>query len=604
MKNTHERRKYVIIAVFIAVGIIYIIRLFLLQVLESEYRLSADNNVLRYVTQYPPRGLIYDRNGKLMVYNEAAYDLMIIPGQVKGIDTVEFCELLNIAKEDFLARLEKAKKYSYYKPSIFLEQISKEDFGYLEEKLYKFQGFYSQLRTLREYPMPIAAHILGYVGEVNQANLDKDPYYRQGDYIGKSGIEKTYESILRGHKGMNIVMVDVYNRAKGSFQEGKYDTAAISGKDIQLTIDAELQAFGELLMRNKKGSIVAIEPATGEILALVSSPAYDPNLLIGRVRSKNFRMLSSDSLIPLFNRATMAQYPPGSTFKTINALISLQDGDLKPYTEYPCKGEVTRPIPCSHTHHSPLDLYEAIEQSCNPYFWNVYRNMLEGDKYTTIQEGYDHWREQVIKFGIGHKLDSDLPDQRSGNLPSYTYFDKYYGTNGWKAITVRSLSIGQGEVELTPLQLANLSAILANRGYYYSPHLLANVEGDPELVNRFSTKHEVPIDKKYFDIVAEGMHLVYRGEMGSARWYTVADTTACGKTGTSQNPHGKNHSIFIGFAPKDNPEIAIAVVVENSGYGSTWAAPIASIMMEKYLAGSPTQSWYLDKMMNANLLAK
>lgn len=602
MRKTFERRKYIIISIFVFVGLVFSIRLFLLQVPENEYKLSAENNVLRYITLYPPRGLVYDRNGRLLVYNEAAYDLLVVPRQAEIADTNEFCNLLHIERDDLEARMEKARKHSRYKPSVFIEQLSREEYAYLEEKLYKYPGFYVQPRTLRKYPIPIASHVLGYVGEVDNRDLENDAYYKQGDYIGKSGIEKTYEKVLRGSKGLRIIMVDVFNREQGNFQDGKYDTSAVAGTDLVLTLDAELQLYGEELMRNKRGSIVALDPRTGEILALVSSPNYDPNLLIGRIRSKNFLALSRDSLKPLFNRATMAQYPPGSTFKTINALIALDEGLLSTHTRYSCNGVGSRPIPCSHDHESPLDLLHAIEQSCNPYFWEVYKSILEQRKFPVIQDGYMHWRERASGFNIGRPVPGDLPDQRKGNLPADSYFNHYYGVTGWRAITVRSLSIGQGEIEMTPLQLANLSAIIANKGYYLPPHLLRSAPGSPGTTEAFSEKIETGIPEKHFDIIIEGMNLVYEGEMGSARWYRNDSINMCGKTGTSQNPHGKNHSVFIAFAPKENPQIAISCVVENSGYGSTWAAPISTLMMEKYLAGETRKTWFETKMLNANLL--
>ena len=591
-----------ILSIFVFIGFVFSLRLFLLQVPENEYKLSAENNVLRYITLYPPRGLIYDRHGTLLVYNEAAYDLLVVPRQAIVGDTAEFCSLLSIDRHDFEKRMQKASRYSRYKPSVFIEQISREDYAFLEEKLYKYPGFYVQPRTLRKYPIPSASHVLGYVGEVDRNDLDNDPYYRQGDYIGKSGVEKIYEKALRGSKGLKIVMVDVFNREQGSFQDGRYDTVAVPGSDLMITIDADLQRYGEDLMRNKRGSIVAIEPSTGEILALVTSPNYDPNLLIGRVRSANYRALSQDTLKPLFNRATMAQYPPGSTFKAVNALIALDEGVLFPYSRYACSGVATRPIPCSHDHESPLDLVHAIEQSCNPYFWEVYKSILEQKKFSTIQESYTHWKEQVNKLGIGQPLPGDIPDQRKGNIPADSYFNHYYGMQGWRALTVRSLSIGQGEVEMTPLQLANLAATLSNRGYYYPPHLMKSAPGHPALGDSLSLKIETGIPRAHFETVVEGMGLVYEGDMGSARWYRNDTIVMCGKTGTSQNPHGKNHSVFIAFAPKDDPAIAIACVVENSGYGATWAAPIATLMMEKYLAGETRKTWLETRMLNANLL--
>jgi penicillin-binding protein 2 len=604
MNKSYSNRRYIIISIFIIVGVIFLVRLFLLQVLDNEYKLSAQNNVLRYVTQYPARGLIYDRNGELLVYNEAAYDLLVIPKQIKNIDTTELCKLLKINKDQFITRLEKARKHSYYKPSVFLKQISREDYGYLQEKLYKYPGFYVQARTLRKYPIPFAAHILGYVGEVDKKDLENEKYYRQGDYIGKSGIEKYYENKLRGKKGLKIKIVDVFNREKGSFKNGKYDTTAIAGDNIYISINTELQIYGEKLMQNKKGSIVAIEPSSGEILALVSSPAYDPNLLIGRVRTENFKKLSSDTLEPLFNRATMAQYPPGSAFKIVNALIGLQEEVLFPYTKYGCQGVVSYPIVCSHDHYSPLDLLHAIEQSCNPYFWKVFKSIFEQPKFATIQEEYNNWRKYVSSFGTGKKFDNDLINQRSGNLPPDSYFNKYYGKKGWKAITIRSLSIGQGEIEYTPLQLANLTAIIANKGYYFTPHIIEAIRNIKYDNKKYKEKIFTDIDPKYFDIVIEGMYQVYEGEHGTARWYKINDLQICGKTGTAENPHGDNHSVFMAFAPKDNPKIAVAVVVENCGFGSTWAAPIATLMIEKYLNGTIKPNWFEEKMLNTNLLSK
>ncbi len=602
IKTNYSKRKYVIISIFILTGVIFLFRLFLIQVVDNDYKLYANKNVLRYETQYPARGLVFDRNGELFVYNEAAYDLLVTPRLVKEFDTVEFCNLLKIDKELLNKKFEKAKKYSYYKPSVFLKQISKEDYAFLEEKLYKYTGFFVQARTLRKYPIPIAAHILGYVGEVNQKELKNDSYYKQGDYTGKSGIELTYENILRGEKGLKVKMVDVFNRDKGSYQEGKYDTSAVSGKDIYLSIDSRLQTYGEKLMQNKRGSIVAIEPSSGEILALVSSPAYDPNLLIGRIRTENFNKLSNDSLEPLFNRATMAQYAPGSTFKTINALIGLQEGVLKPETKYSCQGVISYPIVCSHDHASPLNLFHAIELSCNPYFWKVFKSITERAEFDTYQEGYNTWQGHVASFGIGSKLKNDIANQRPGNLPKETYFNKYYGKKGWRAITVRSLAIGQGEIELTPLQLANVTVTIANRGYYKIPHIIKSISNIENTSNFYQKKIITTIDSSNFAPVIEGMNLVYEGEHGTAKWYKIEGVKICGKTGTAENPFGENHSVFIAFAPMDNPQIAISVVVENAGFGSTWAAPIASLMIAKYLNSEIKNNWFEKKILDANLL--
>jgi penicillin-binding protein 2 len=601
MKKTLESRKFVFITLFIIAGLVFIIRLFLLQVIQDRYKLSADNNVLRYVTQYPPRGVVFDRYGKLMVYNEAAYDLLIVPKQVKAFDTAEFCSILDLTIDEVRQRIRKARSYSMVKPTIFLEQLSKEDFGYLDEVLFKFPGFFVQLRTIRKYDSPTAAHVLGYIGEVNNRDIERDPYYKMGDYIGLTGLEKSYETLLRGKKGIKIKLVDVHNREMGSYQNGKYDSNSVPGRNITVSIDAEVQEYAEKLMRFKRGSVVAIEPSTGEILVMVSSPSYDPNALVGRTRSKNFAAFNQDTLKPLFNRASQAQYPPGSTFKTINTLIALQEGVLNTSTRYPCNGVTSSPIPCSHNHPAPLDLLHAIEQSCNPYFWRVYKSILDQNKFATMQDAYNYWRDLATSFGIGRVLEGDVPDQANGNLPKDTYFDKYYGKKGWKPLTIRSLAIGQGEVEETPLQLANLASIIANRGFYYPPHLLKDVEGNTGPAEEFNKKIYAKVASAYYDDLIDGMWLVYQGG-GGARYYQIDSVECAGKTGTSQNPHGKNHSVFIAFAPVDNPKIAIACVVENSGFGATWAAPIASLVMEKYLKRKVKQTVTEERMMNAYLL--
>lgn len=598
--NNLAARKYVVIFIFGTVALAFVVKLFFLQVVDQSYKLSSQNNVLRYITQYPARGKIYDRNNKLLVYNEAAYDLMIIPRQLQQMDTNEFCSLLGIEKTVFNERLNKAKKYSRYRPSVFLEQVSKEDYGYVAEKLYRFPGFYFQPRTLRSYPIPAAAHILGDIGEVSQKIINSDPYYTSGDYIGKSGIENYYEKDLRGRKGMKIVMVDVYNREKGSFQDGRYDTLPVAGKNLVLCIDADLQQYGEALMQGKTGSIVAIEPTTGEILALVTSPGYDPNLLVGRVRGKNYNLLLEDPNKPLINRAISGTYPPGSTFKMVNALVALQSGAITPNTMFTCQGKGSLPIKCTHDHHSPLALMEAIENSCNPYFWNTFKSILNNKKFKSQKDAYDYWYEIMHNFGFGHTFGTDIPFEVSGNIPSRAYFDKVY-RGSWNALTVRSLSIGQGEILLTPLQLANMAAIIGNRGFYRTPHLIKQI-GDHESLNTDLAKNvETGIDAKHFDIVKEAMLDVFEGDHGTARYYKIDSIPAGGKTGTVQNPHGKDHSLFLAFAPYEQPRIAISVVVENAGFGSTWAAPIASLMIEKYLKGSTKRTALEQRIMEANL---
>lgn len=599
IKRNLSGRKNVILFIFSAIALIFIIKLFFLQVVDHSYKLSSQNNVLRYITQYPARGKILDRKGNLLVYNEAAFDLLVIPQQVKAFDTSEFCQLLAIEKSDFIARLSKARKYSRYRPSVFLEQISKEDYGYIAEKLYHFPGFYFQARTLRHYPQPVAAHVLGDVGEVNQRNIDLDSYYTSGDYIGKSGIERFYENKLRGTKGLKIVMVDVYNREKGSFQDGRYDTLPIAGKDLVLGLDADLQAYGEALMNGKTGSIVAIEPSSGEILSLITSPSFDPNLLVGRIRGKNYKALQQDSLKPLINRAISGSYPPGSTFKMINALTALNIGAINEHTEFTCQGKLSRPIKCTHNHKSPLALLEAMENSCNPYFWNTFRNTLYSSKFKDHKDAYDYWFETMHKFGLGVAFDTDIPFELTGNIPSSAYFDKLY-RGSWNALTVRSLSIGQGEILVTPLQLANLAVIIGNKGFYYKPHLLKSIVGDTNLPETYTQKIETGVSPDHFEIVKQSMLDVFEGDHGTARYYKIDSIQAGGKTGTVQNPHGDDHSMFIAFAPYDNPKIALAVVVENAGYGSTWAAPIATLMIERYLKGESNRPALEKRMMETS----
>lgn len=598
-----SRRKYVIIGVFILITLIYLIRLFYLQVIDNRFKLSADNIVLRSERQYPPRGRIYDRNHKLLVYNEAAYDIMVIPNQVKNIDTSEFCMLLDIDSATFDQQIKNAKNYSYFRSSVFLKQLSKKDFGIVQEKLYQFPGFYSQTRTLRHYPHPIAAHLLGNIGEVSQRELDKDNFYKAGDYIGKSGIEKFYEKQLRGEKGMKIIEVDVYNRDKGSYMNGKYDTLAVPGKDITLGLDADLQQYGEKLMQNKLGSIVAIDPQNGEILAMISSPTFDPNMLVGRERSENFTDLLNDTLKPIMNRAVMGTYPPGSTFKMVNGLIALQEKVIWEGTEFTCQGKLSRPIKCTHTHKSPLNLDEAIQQSCNSYFWKTFRSILNNPKYTDSHEAYANWYDHVMSFGFGQKFNTDIPYELPGNIPDKEYFDKLY-RGVWNALTVRSLAIGQGEILVTPIQLANLSAIIANRGYYYPPHVVKSVEGNDTISKKYDQKQLTNIKPKYFDVIRGAMLTVFEGKHGTARFYKLDNIKQCGKTGTVENPHGEDHSIFIAFAPIDKPQIAISVIVENSGYGSTWAAPIASLMIEKYLTGKTSRPKLEKRMLDGNLIHK
>ncbi len=581
-------------------GIIFMIGLFRLQVLDPTYKVFATNNVLREIIQYPARGLIYDRNGNLLVHNKPAYDLLVTPREVKAFDTLYLCNLLDISKDDLELRIKTAREYSWYKPSIIVKQIPPETYAVLQERIYRFRGFHTQSRTLREYNYSVAAHVLGYVGEVNQADLDRDMYYNQGDYIGVSGIEKTYEEWLRGDKGIKKYLVDVHNRIQGSFLDGKEDVPARVGNNMVTSLDIELQMYAEKLMENKIGSVVAIEPSTGEILALVSAPAYHPGMLVGRVRGSNYAMLLTDSLKPLFNRALLAEYPPGSTFKMLNALIALEEGSIDLHTRFSCSGTGSVPIRCTHSHVSPLGVVDAIRESCNPFMWNTFRSII--NSRSTSAEGFNLWKEYVDSFGFGKKLGTDLVNENKGNVPSVEYYNRYFGEGRWRALTIRSLAIGQGELGITPLQLANYAAIMANRGHYYIPHTVKNIEGQeisPELRNRVETK----ISPEHFEPIIDGMQMVVENTNASV-FMRIPELTMCGKTGTVQNPHGKDHAAFMAFAPRENPQIAISVYVENSGFGSTFAAPIASLLVEKYLKRDIAESreWVETRMLEIDLI--
>lgn len=605
MKDTYTRRRYVIVGIIVFAALLLVIKLFSIQVIEDTYRLSADNNVLRYVTQYPARGLIYDRNEKLMVFNQAAYDLMVVPAQTGNMDTSLFCSELGITEEFFRERMKTAVSYSRRAPSVFLKQISAETYAQFQEKMFMYPGFYVQPRTLRKYSKPIASHLLGYVSEVDENIIKQNPYYKPGDYIGKLGIEEAYESELRGARGIKIYMVDVYSRVKGSYADGSFDTMAVQGADIISTIDLDLQEYGEQLMKNKTGSIVAIEPATGEILTLISSPCYDPGLLVGRIRSENFSRLQSDTLLPLFNRAFMASYPPGSTFKPLNGLIGLQEKVIYPGTEFGCDNGYLF-VGC-HSHKSPLDLEGAIMNSCNSYFCQTFRRILENPAYESVAEAYEKWKNYLNEFGFGRRLSSEFVNELPGTVPESSYFDRYYGKDKWKALNVISLAIGQGEIGTTPLQMANMTATIANRGFYYTPHIVKSIGKRKSIDTAFTTKHTITIDSVNFESIIPGMEAAVNGEAGAtARIAALQDIVVCGKTGTAENPHGEDHSVFIAFAPKENPKIAIAVYVENAGFGATYAAPVASLMIEKYIAGqiSLASKWKEQRILELDLINK
>ncbi len=601
--NYYVKRKNVIIGIILLTGLLFLLRLFHLQMMDHTYKLSASNNVLRYITDYPARGLVYDRNGELLVYNEAHYDLMVIPHQVRDIDTTEFCMLLGIDRDIFETRLQRARRHSPFRASLFERQISKDTYAGFQEKLFRFQGFFVQPRTLRSYPQPIAAHTLGYVGEVGPEVVANDPYYRSGDYIGISGLERSYEEVLRGQKGMRIRMVDVLNRDAGPYMQGRYDTLSVPGDDLFLTLDHALQIYGEQLMQNKRGSIVAIEPASGEILALVTAPSYDPNLLVGRVRGENYRELQNTPTKPLFNRALMAQYPPGSVFKIVNTLIALQEGVINLNTTYSCPGAYFSggiSVRC-RSHPGPVDMLRSIQYSCNTYSCITFRNTIDKPGFGSIQQGLSNWRNHVRSFGLGQVFGSDLPFELSGLVVSPDYYDRVYGSRGWRSLTIISLAIGQGELGTTPMQLANLAATVANRGHYHTPHMVKAIRNQNDtLAGVESQRNQTTVDPRHFEAMAEAMHLVVRE--GTGAFSRIPGIEMAGKTGTVQNPHGENHSVFVAFAPAHDPKIAISVIVENAGYGSTWAAPIASLMIEKYLNGSIERHWFEQRILEANFL--
>lgn len=599
-------RRGIIAGMVLIVSLLLVARLFYIQVIDSSYKLSAENNSQRIEILYPARGLIYDRNHQLLVYNMAAYDLMIAPYELQPFDSAEFCRILKID----ISRLRAGIIRSFnprYRREPFIKQISPETYSELQEKLFRFPGFYVRTRTLRKYSKPIGSHLFGYVGEVDDKLIEKDPSYALGDYIGISGIEGYHESMLRGTKGQEVLLVDVHGRVKGPYQGGRFDRDAIVGRDLVSTIDADLQEYGETLMKNYKGSIVAIEPATGEILALISSPDYDPAVLVGRSRTNNYSKLERDSLKPLFNRALMANYPPGSTFKPLQALIALEEGVITEETTFPCsQGFYARGVSVGcHVHSSPLDLVHGIQNSCNAYFCNVYKRILENPKYGSTELAYNHWRQYIQSFGLGNRLMSDFTNELKGFLAPSDYFNRYYGEGHWSALTVISMAIGQGELLVTPLQMANMSCVIANRGYYFIPHVVKSISGLDTIESRFTRKNTIDIKREHFETVVHGMELAVNGGAGSTAGIArLKDIPVCGKTGTAQNPHGKDHSVFIAFAPKDNPQIAISVYVEHGEWGASYAAPIASLMIEKYLTDSvaPNRKWIEARMLNGNLL--
>lgn len=585
-----ENRKYVFLGAIVLIVLVFIFRLFYLQIINNDYKAWADSNAFMKKTLNPARGAIYDRNGELLVYNQLNYEVMMIMREIQPFDTLDFCLTLGITKEQFLKRMEDVKDrklnpgYSSYTPQMFMNHLSTDEYGVLQEKLYKFPGFYVQSRTIREYAYPHAAHLLGNIGEVNRRDIENDPYYVQGDYSGRAGVESSYEEYLRGVKGVEILLRDAHGRIKGKYEEGIHDVAATPGRNLTLSIDVTLQAYAEELMKNRRGSIVMIEPATGEVLCMVSSPSYDPSLLVGKERGKNHVMLEENPARPLFDRTTMSFYPPGSTFKVAQALVFLQENVIVPETSYSCNGLGGYPLgrgkPACHGHYSPISLIPALATSCNSYFcWGLHDMLDNRRRYATIQEGFEVWKNHIVSMGFGYKLGIDLPSEKRGYIPNSKVYDNIY-KGRWNSQTIISTAIGQGEITTTPLQICNLAATVANRGYFITPHVVKAIQ-DTVLDNQYLEKRHPTVDQRHYIPVAEGMH---QAVVAGTCWRAaIPGIQVAGKTGTAQNPHGDNHSIFMGFAPFENPKVAITVFVENVGYGGTYAVPIGRLMMEMYL---------------------
>ena len=590
-----ENRRFVIGGVALAIVLVYIIRLFTIQLLSDDFKKNADSNAFLKKIDYPSRGAIYDRNGKLMVYNQPSYDIMVVMNEAKGhIDTLELCNALGISKDYFVKRMDDIKDrnknpgYSRFTEQLFMTQLSDREFSVFREKMFRFPGFYVQKRSIRQYTYPYAAHVLGDIGEVSVSDIEEDNYYQPGDYIGKLGVEKYYEKELRGEKGVQIMLRDAHGRIQGSYHNGKFDRRPVAGRDLTLSIDVKLQALGERMLQGKIGSIVAIEPATGEVLAMVSSPTYDPRNLVGRQRSKAHAALSRNVWKPLLNRSIMGQYPPGSTFKTTQALTYQTEGIITPNTMFPCHhGFSYRGLHVGcHGHASPLNLIEAISTSCNGYFcWGLYYMLGNRRKYGNVQKAMDRWRDYMVSMGFGYKLGIDLPGEKRGLIPNASFYDRAYHKS-WNGLTVISIAIGQGEVNLTPLQIANLGATIANRGYFYTPHVVRKVQGLP-LDTAFTHRHRTMASVRAYSAVVAGMRS--SALKGTCKALGHLPFTVCGKTGTAQN-RGQDHSVFMGFAPMDNPKIAIAVYVENGGFGADFAVPIAGVLFEQYMTGKLSPS--------------
>lgn len=598
-----EERRYIIQAAIILIAIVFLIKLFNIQVLDPQYAKAAESNIIQRVIEYPYRGLIYDRKDKLLVYNKPEYDIMVTPNEVEKLDTLAFVEVFGMPKEELTEKLLAAKKYSYVKPSPILKQLTHEEFAALQDQLVFFKGFSVQARTSRAYKYPILANALGYVSEVTKRQLERDTlkYYHQGDYIGQSGIEAYYEEQLRGRRGVKYKQRNVRGIDKGPFEGGEYDTVAIPGENLMLTIDTELQLYGEKLMKGKSGSIVAIEPSSGEILSFVSGPGYNPGKLTGRKYGKNFTLISQDTLKPLFNRPLMAQYRPGSIFKIVQSLVALQEGVISSKTYFPCNMNL---VGC-HYHGPGEYLLGAITHSCNPYFFNVMKRVVnqgeKADPYEDTKLGLAKWSEHITSFGFGKPLGIDLPGEKRGLVPTPAYYDRAYGGRPWRYSNIYSIAIGEGENLVVPIQMANFAAIMANRGYYYPPHLVKAIGESEDPIEKYNEKVYTTVDPEHFDVAVEAMAEVIKSGTGQYR-AKLKDIEVCGKTGTVQNDPHPDHSVFIAFAPKDNPKIALAVYVEDAGQGARSAAAIASLMIEKYLLGETERPWIEDYVLKGEFL--
>ena len=580
-------RKYIVQGLFIVIALILVGQLFYIQVASDRYFLSANSNVLRKKYTFPARGVILDRNNKVLVQNEPVYDLMITPDLVKPFDTAALCRIIGIDMKGFHKRYNKARNQSIYQRSVFEKQLSVQTYAALQERMSRFIGFETQNRTIRYYPDSVAGQFFGYVKEVTEKDIKaSNGYYRPGDYKGKTGVELTYNEVLRGERGVENTIYDAWNVPQGSYLNGKFDTLATSGETIVSSLDIDMQKLGEQLLRNKVGSIVAIEPSTGEVLAFVSSPTYDPNVMVGRQQGNNYMTLLGSPNRPLNVRPISGYYSPGSSFKPVDDLIALQEGVIDPNTTFNCPGVYwagNHPVRCEHIDGN-ISLRRGLARSCNTYACHVFQKLMTQKKFKSKIAAYDSWESKVRKFGIGSKLDLDMPYERNGRLFTSDEYSKRFGKY-WGYTTVISLAIGQGEMSATPLQMANIMAIIANRGYYIKPHLIKGIRDKKGIKKEYMVKNHAGVDAAHYEPVIDGMQDAVNSDHGTARESAIPNILFCGKTGTVQNPHGRNHSVFIGFAPRDNPKIAIAVIVENAGFGSSYAAPIASYLTEKYLTG-------------------